>query len=177
MVRRLIALLLALGAATAAALSTAAPSGALTSQVSSEFKFVHGLLQAGGVDCDLTTYYVCGIGTFDGQAAVSRVEYPTDQRLLLDQGCALYDTVEVVTLLDGSGELVLAHDDALLCGPNPNWLLHAPATSYGNPFRVRSTWTVTSGSGVYDGVTGSGTWSVRWAGGAGSGGHVGELAD
>ena len=72
---------------------------------------------------------------------------------------------------------VLEHTDALLCGPNPNWLLHAPATSFGNPFRVTSDWTVVDGSGVYDGVTGGGTWSVRWAGGAGSGGHVGVLTD
>jgi|GEM_PF-3857915 len=153
----------------------AAPAAASAATVTSEFKFVHGLLQAGGVDCDLSVYYVCGVGTFDGQAAVSRVEYPTDQRLLLDEGCALYDTVEVVTLLDGSGELVIAHDDALLCGPNPHWLLHASATSFGNPFRVTSEWTVADGSGVYDGVSGAGTWSVRWAGGAGSGGHLGVL--
>ena len=166
-----------LACALALGLLVAAPAGASAATVTSEFKFVHGLLQAEGVSCDPAVYYVCGIGTFDGQAAVSRVEYPTDQRLLLDQGCALYDTVEVVTLLDGTGELVIAHDDALLCGPNPNWLLHASATSFGNPFRVTSDWTVVDGSGVFEGVSGAGTWSVRWAGGAGSGGHTGELAD
>ena len=163
--------------ALAAALLVTTPSAASAATVTSEFKFVNGLLRAGDVDCDLSVYYVCGIGTFDGRAAVSRVQYPTDQRLLLDHGCALYDTVEVVTLLDGSGELVIDHDDALLCGPNPNWLLHSSTTSFGNPFRVTSEWTVLDGSGVYEGVTGSGTWSVRWAGGAGSGGHVGVLAD
>ncbi|HTE73473.1 MAG TPA: hypothetical protein VK640_09790 [Actinomycetes bacterium] len=153
------------------------PSTASAATVTSEFAFVNGLLQAQGVDCDRTVYYVCGIGTFDGRAAVSRVEYPTDQRLLLDQGCALYDTVEVVTLVDGSGELVIAHDDALLCGPNPNWLLHASPSSFGNPFRVTSDWTVVDGSGAYEDTSGTGTWSVRWAGGAGSGGHVGVLTD
>ena len=166
-----------LACALVVGLLVAAPTGASAATVGSDFKFVNGLLRAEGVDCDLGVYYVCGIGTFDGQAAVSRVEYPTDQRLLLDQGCALYDTVEVVTLLDGSGELVIAHDDALLCGPNPYWLLHAPATSFGNPFRVTSGWTVVDGSGVYEGTTGAGTWSVRWAGGAGSGSHTGTLTD
>jgi hypothetical protein len=174
MARRLMVLVAVLVALTGGVV--AQPAAAETSTVTSEFKFVHGLLQAGGVDCDPTVYYVCGVGTFDGQAAVSRVEYPADQRLLLDQGCALYDTVEVVTLLDGSGGLVIAHDDALLCGPNPYWLLHAATTSFGNPFRVTSGWTVADGSGVYAGVTGTGTWSVRWAGGGGSGGHLGVLA-
>jgi hypothetical protein len=164
-----------LACALALGFLAAAPAGASAATITSDFKFVTGQLQAQGIECDLTVYYVCGVGTFDGQPAVTRVEYPTDQRLLLDQGCALYDTIEVVTLLDGSGELVLAHDDALVCGPNPNWLLHAPANSFGNPFRVTSGWTVADGSGVYDGATGSGTWSVRWAGGAGSGGHVGEI--
>jgi len=168
--RFILACALALGFVIAAPAATASAA-----TVTSEFKFVNGLLQAGGIECDLSVYYVCGVGTFDGEAAVTRVEYPTDQRLLLDQGCALYDTVEVVTLLDGSGELVIAHDDALLCGPNPHWLLHASATSFGNPFRVTSEWTVADGSGVYDGVSGAGTWSVRWAGGAGSGGHLGVL--
>jgi hypothetical protein len=154
----------------------AQPAVAGTSAVTSEFRYVAGLLRAQGIECDLSVYYVCGVGTFDGQPAVSRVQYPTDQRLLLDQGCALYDTVEVVTLLDGSGQLTLAHDDALLCGPSPNWLLHASGSSFGNPFTVESTWTVDSGTGVYEHVTGAGTWTVRrWAGGAGYGSHDGQL--
>ena len=150
-------------------------AAAATAVVTSDVKFVTGLLLAAGVECDPETYYVCGIGEFDGQAAVTRVEYPTNQRLLLDEGCALYDTVEVVTLLDGSGELVLEHLDAKVCGPNPNWLLHATDRSFGNPFRVTSSWTVDGGSGVYAGATGSGDWEVRWAGGAGSGGHTGTI--
>ena len=166
-----------LACALALGLLVAAPAGASAATVTSEFTFVNGLLRAGGIECDLTVYYVCGVGTFDGQDAVSRVEYPTDQRLLLDQGCALYDTVEVVTLVDGSGELVIAHDDALLCGPSSHWLLHASPSSFGNPFRVTSEWTVVDGSGAYDDTSGAGSWSVRWAGGAGSGGHVGVLTD
>ncbi len=173
MARRLVVLLAVMAALMGGLLAHRAT--AATSSVTSDFKFVNGLLLAAGVDCDPETYYVCGIGQFDGRAAVTRVEYPTNQRLLLDEGCALYDTVEVVTLLDGSGELVLEHLDAKLCGPSPNWLLHATDRSFGNPFRVTSSWTVDDGSGVYEGASGSGGWVVRWAGGAGSGGHSGTL--
>jgi len=172
MTRRLMGIVLGIAMAGA----SAAPASAATSTVTSDFKYVGGLLGAAGIECDPSVYYVCGVGSFDGEPAVSRVQYPTDQRLLLDRGCALYDTVEVVTLLDGSGELTLAHDDALLCGPSPHWLLHASASSFGNPFTVESTWTVDSGTGIYEGVAGSGTWTVRrWAGGAGSGSHQGVL--
>ena len=101
MARRLVVLLAVMAALMGGLLAHRAT--AATSSVTSDFKFVNGLLLAAGVDCDPATYYVCGIGEFDGQAAVTRVEYPTNQRLLLDEGCALYDTVEVVTLLDGSG--------------------------------------------------------------------------
>ena len=171
MTRRILA-----GCALVLGLLAVTPTGASAATVTSEFQFVNGLLRAEGVDCDTDVYYVCGVGEFDGQPAVTRVEWPTNQRLLLDQGCALYDTVEVVTLRDGSGELTIEHLDALLCGPNPHWLLHAPATSFGNPFRVSSEWSVVDGSGVYEGASGSGTWDVRWAGGAGSGGHTGTLS-
>ena len=165
-----------LACALAVAVVTTTAGAASAASVTSDFKFVNGNLRAAGVECDTDIYYVCGIGVFEGRDAVTRVELPTNQRLLLDQGCALYDTIEVITLRDGSGELTIEHLDALVCGPNPQWLLHAPATSFGNPFRVSSEWSVVDGSGVYEGATGSGTWNVRWAGGAGSGGHTGSLS-
>jgi hypothetical protein len=161
--------------AVLAALMSSGAASASAATITSDFRFVTGSLIAADIECDTSVYYVCGVGTFDDQAAVTRVEYPTNQRLLLDQGCALYETVEVITLRDGSGELRLEHVDALVCGPSPQWLLHASTNSFGNPFRVTSEWTVAGGSGVYEGATGSGTWEVRWSGGAGFGGHNGTV--
>ena len=69
-----------------------------------------------------------------------------------------------MTLVDGSGTLVIREDDTF-CTPGnstntPGNQLH----SFGNPFSIEGTWVVLNGTGVFEDATGSGTNSSRGAG-------------
>jgi hypothetical protein len=175
MVRRLVALLLALGAATAAALSTAAPSGALTTEVSSELQIWGGGSSAPAHACDIDLYALCSSGTFDGAEVTTTIVH--DDGEFLESSCVLYLVHETVTRTDGSGSVVLFHE-ATLCAPTVNWWRnHESLRAFGNPFSVTSTWDVVAGSGtgVYAGATGSGTWTARFAGESGHAEHAGTI--
>lgn len=166
-------LLLALAATLA---GTAQTAGATTlTSVSSTFSYAKGALTSSGYACDHTTFYVCGIGTFDGRAALSLVHYPSTTPEFDGSGCIRYVVDETLLLTAQTGTLVLRHT-LTLCPPTPHWFNNQGGSSNGNPFRVTSTWTVLGGSGVHDGTAGQGTWTAWWAGAAGFGNHTGALS-
>jgi hypothetical protein len=168
-------LLLALAAALTGTTGTASTAGATTlTAVTSTFSYAKGALTASDYDCDYSTFYVCGIGTFDGKPALSLVHYPSTAPEFDGSGCVLYVVDETLLLAAGSAGLELRHA-LTLCPPTPNWFKNRGGGSNGNPFRVTSTWTVIDGSGTYDRTTGQGTWTVWWAGNAGFGHHAGTL--
>jgi hypothetical protein len=172
MTRRLIVLLLLLTATVGGAL--AAPATAATSAVTSDFQIFGGKSRAVAHACDTTLYALCATGTFGGAAASSTIVH--DDGVFLDSSCVLYVVEEDVVLTDGSGSVVLDHE-ATLCPPTANWWKNRGYKSFGNPFSVESTWTVRpgSGTGVFAGATGSGTWTAFFAGESGSAEHTGTI--
>ena len=129
------------------------------------------------MDCDLSIYHVCGIGTFDGQPATSSFYHPTSGGDFVGD-CFVYESVdELIELLDGSGTLTLHHTDATICPPNGNWWRNQGFGSNGNPWHIDTDWALDCGTSVYADLTRGGKWSAFWAGWAGSGRHRGDIAD
>jgi len=73
-----------------------------------------------------------------------------------------------ITLSSGAGTLTLA-GDGTVCFPGNSTLAPGAAKSFGNPFRLTFTWTVSGGTGVFSGASGSGTGTTK---GAGESGHT-----
>lgn len=160
-------------AVTVMATATARPVAA--DSVTSSFSYNLGALTAEGLSCDLTRYHTCGVGSFDGQPATSSFYLPTSGGGFFGD-CFRYDFVdELIELRDGSGSLTLRHTPTI-CPPTANWWKNRGFASNGNPWHLESTWTIVSGTGVYAGASGAGTWSAFWAGWAGVGQHSGEIS-
>jgi hypothetical protein len=172
MARRLMVLLAFLGALMGGVV--AQPAAAGTSTVTSDFQIFGGRSQATTHACDTDLYDLCAVGTFDGAAATSTIVH--DDGVFLDSSCVLYVVEETVALADGTGSVLLDHE-ATLCAPTVNWWKNRGYGSFGNPFSVESTWTVRAGSGtgVFSGTTGSGTWTAFFAGESGFAGHNGSI--
>ena len=168
---RRVALILAFAVVTLGATATSAAAETVTSS----FQYNKGALTAAGVDCDLSIYHTCGIGTFDGQPATSSFYIPTSGGDFVGD-CFVYESVdELIELLDGSGSLTLHHTDVTICPPNGNWWRNQGFGSNGNPWHIETDWAVDSGTGVYADASGGGEWSAFWAGWAGSGQHIGDI--
>ena len=172
MARRLIVLL----TVTAALMGGLAHgAAAATSAVTSDFQIYAGRSQAAAHVCDTELYALCAVGSFGGEPATSTIVH--DEGVFLDSSCVLYIVEETVTLQDGSGALLLDHE-ATLCARTVNWWKNRGYGSFGNPFSVESTWTVRAGSGtgIFAGATGSGTWTAAFAGESGFASHRGTLS-
>jgi hypothetical protein len=149
-------------------------SGATADTVTSHISYNRGTLTAAAIDCD-PVYFICGVGTFDGQPATFAFYPPTDEGQFVGD-CFQYTEVdEVVELQDSSGSLLLRHT-VTICPPNPNWWKNQGFVSFGNPWDLESTWTVVSGTGVYADASGDGSWTAFWAGASGTGKHSGDIA-
>jgi hypothetical protein len=175
MARRLMVLLAALAALAALTGGVVVqPAAAGTSTVTSHFQIFGGRSQATTHTCDTDLYDLCAVGTFDGTAATSTIVH--DDGVFLDSSCVLYLVEETVTLADGTGSVLLDHE-ATLCAPTVNWWKNRGYGSFGNPFSVESTWTVRTGSGtgIYAGATGGGTWTAFFAGESGFASHTGSI--
>jgi hypothetical protein len=149
-------------------------SGASADAVTSHISYNRGTLTAAGLGCG-PVYFICGVGTFDGQPATFAFYPPTDEGRFVGD-CFEYSEVdEVVELQDGSGSLLLRHT-VTICPPTPNWWKNRGLASFGNPWDLESVWTVVSGTGVYADASGSGSWTAFWAGASGAGRHSGDIA-
>jgi hypothetical protein len=73
-----------------------------------------------------------------------------------------------ITLSSGAGTLTLI-GDGTVCFPGNSTFAPGAAKSFGNPFGLTFTWTVTGGTGVFAGASGSGTGASK---GAGESGHT-----
>ena len=106
----------------------------------------------------------CGVGHIRGFGkATVRFEFISGEPV---DSCGHGIFVTTIALQDGSGTLVLEEDDTFC---NPGSSADAPGNqlhSFGNPFSIEGTWVVTSGTGVFEGATGSGTNSGRAGGDA-----------
>jgi hypothetical protein len=113
-------------------------------------------------------FLVCGTGKVAGfGSATSTFEILTFD---LDPATACGETTFRYTIMlsSGAGTLILT-GDGTVCFPGNSFFAPGAMKSFGNPFQLGFTWTVTGGTGVFAGATGSGTGMTK---GAGESGHT-----
>jgi hypothetical protein len=169
--RRLLALILAVGTIASVAGSATAASTSATFQV-----FFGGKAQTAH-PC-AAEFFLCGGGALAGYGAatttiaISGFTHPWDSR-----GCLGITFLETITLADGSGSVTLA-EGGDLCAPSAaaaDLPLAGLIHTYGAPYRAGLTYTVVAGTGVFAGSSGSGTASLVTAGESGFVQLVGTL--
>lgn len=114
------------------------------------------------------TSFLCGTGNVAGfGAATSTFEILTFD---FDPETACGDTTirYTITLSSGAGTLIL-NGEGTVCFPGKSFFAPGAAKSFGNPFELTFTWTVSGGTGIFAGATGSGTGVTT---GAGESGHT-----
>ena len=111
-------------------------------------------------------FVVCGTGTVagfgDATSTLDLIAFSFDPAT----GCGTATAEFVITLADGSTLTLL--ETGTICWPGaagtaPGSLFH----SFGNPVRLDFTFTVVDGTGVFEGLTGSGTMTGKLAGESG----------
>jgi hypothetical protein len=107
--------------------------------------------------------FFCGSGTVSGFGAAEYVLVPTAAPVPLPNGCSSVDAQATVTLRDGSGSLTLAIDGTV-CFPGNSQEAPGALKSFGNPFTATGTFTISGGTGVFAGATGSGNATLKGAG-------------
>jgi hypothetical protein len=113
-------------------------------------------------------FFLCGTGEVTGYgSATSTFEILTFD---LDPATACGETTFRYTIMlsSGAGTLILT-GGGTVCFPGNSTFAPGAMKSFGNPFRLTFTWTVTAGTGVFAGATGSGTGVTK---GAGESGHT-----
>ena len=111
-------------------------------------------------------FLVCGTGEVAGfGSATSTFEILT---IDFDPATACGETTfrYTITLSSGAGTVTLT-GDGTVCFPGNSTFAPGAMKSFGNPFQLTFTWTVTGGTGVFAGATGSGTGVTKTAGESG----------
>jgi hypothetical protein len=151
-----LARLVVVAAALLPAASLAAGSAAATS-ASFQATFVDVYSQC---PTNPPTLVFCGDGTVAGyDAASSTVGLTAPPAPIPGTDCLAISAVRTITLADGSGSLTLA-ESGTLCPPSEA----AGDNAAGSPFTVAKTYTITGGTGVFAGASGSGSDVNRSAG-------------
>jgi len=104
----------------------------------------------------------CGTGTIAGYGAASFVLVPTGVPVPAD-GCLEIPAQVILTLADGGGTLTLS-GTGLACTPGRSGEAPGQERSFGNPLRATGTFSVTGGTGVFAGATGTISGTLRLAG-------------
>ena len=107
--------------------------------------------------------FFCGSGSVAGYGAADYLLVPTASPVPLPNGCSAVDAQVTVTLRDGSGSLTVAVQGTA-CFPGNSQQAPGALKSFGNPFTATGPFTVTGGTGVFAGATGSGTATLKGAG-------------
>ena len=149
-------------------LGLAAVPAAGAQTVSLEARFHESGGRAAAHPC-APTALLCGRGTLEGfGAATSTFEILTFTNFDPETSCADTTIRYTIALASGAGTLVLT-ETGVVCFPGRSTLAPGALKSFGNPFRLTTTWTVTDGTGVFAGASGSGSAKTR---GAGDGGQT-----
>ena len=166
--------ILLLGTVGLLMLLVAVPAGAATTKAfSADFREFFG--KAPAHPC--ANAFTCGVGSVAGYgAATSLFDIVGFGGYDPDTGCGPTTTQRTISLADGSGTLVLA-GTGTVCFPGRSFETPGASSghSYGNPALLELTWTVTGGTGVFAGATGSGTERFRNAGDSGNASLSGTL--
>ena len=152
----LAAMLLALAAVPAAGAQT----------ISLEGRFHESAGRAVAHPCSPPAF-LCGRGVLEGfGTATSTFEVLTFTNFDPETSCADATVRYTIMLTSGAGTLVLT-ETGVVCFPGKSTLAPGAVKSFGNPFSLTTTWTVTGGTGVFAGVSGSGSAKTHAAGDGG----------
>jgi len=100
-----------------------------------------------------------GEGTIAGVGAAFSTASLTGSLVPLGNGCFALTARRIITLDNGGGTLILA-ESGTKCPPSAT----AGVNAQGSPYTVDKTYTISAGTGVFAGATGSGTDVNRSAG-------------
>ena len=127
---------------------------------------VEGTIKGGTIRPDAASCAgaICGDGTLAPFGAAGYV-YAPETFEQLDRSCFAVTAVLNVALLDGRGTLDLATESAA-CFRGNAANTKGSERSWGNAVTDSGTWSVTGGTGIFDGATGEGTFIARAAGAA-----------
>jgi hypothetical protein len=111
-------------------------------------------------------HFLCGTGTVAGYGAATSTFDITGFDPIGDTNCADLSAVRTITLVSDGSTLEL--DEAgTVCFPGKSASAPGAQKSFGNPGDIETAFTVSGGTGVFDGATGSGTDSDMPAGDSG----------
>jgi hypothetical protein len=162
-------MLLLIAAMAGSLLLTAPADAATTSAFDASFKETFG--RAHSKPCE---HFLCGTGTVAGYGAATSVFDITDFAPIEDTNCADLSAVRTITLVSDGSTLELG-EVGTVCFPGNSSLAPGAQNSFGNPGTIRTTFTVTGGTGAFEGATGSGTDTDMPAGDAGHASLSGTL--
>jgi hypothetical protein len=149
----------------AALLALVAVPAAAAQTVSLEASFKESFGRADAHPCPLA--FACGRGEVEGfGAATSTFEILSFENLDPETSCGDATIRYTITLTSGAGTLVLT-ETGVACFPGKSPLAPGSLKSFGNPSTLTATWTVTGGTGVFAGASGSGSSTAHFAGDAG----------
>ena len=144
---------LLLAAGVAVSLLISAPAGAATtSAFKASFKETFGRAHS-KQPCE---HFLCGAGTVTGYGAATSTFDITDFAPIGDTNCADLSAVRTITLVSGPSTLEL-DEVGTVCFPGNSTFAPGAQKSFGNPGKIQTTFTVSGGTGVFAGATGSGT--------------------
>lgn len=147
-------------------LVVASPAMAATTQAF-EARFNEGFGRATAHPCPTTELFsFCGTGTITGFGdATSLTEVVSFENFDPETSCADVVLRRTITLADGSSLVLM--ETGIVCFPGKSSLAPGSAKSFGNPFRIEATFTIVSGTGIFEGAQGSGTDVIMTAGDTG----------
>ena len=161
-------LLLIAGMAVSLLLSAPAVATS-TSAFDASFKETFGRAQS--KPCE---HFLCGTGTVAGYGAATSVFDITDFAPIGETNCADLSAIRTITLVSDGSTLEL-DEVGTVCFPGSSSFAPGAQKSFGNPGKIQTTFTVTDGTGVFEGATGSGTDTDMPAGDAGHASLSGTL--
>ena len=153
-------LTLALSAATFAVSSASEALAQTTLSFEAEFKESFG--RAASKPCE---HFLCGRGTTAGFGAATSTLDIVSFEPIEETNCADITLARVITLADGS--TLTLDEDGVVCFPGKSFLAPGSQQSFGNPGTFEGTYTITDGTGVFAGASGTGSTTFTAAGDAG----------
>jgi hypothetical protein len=163
-------MLLLTAAMAVSLLLAASANAATTSAFDASFKETFGRAHS-KQPCE---HFLCGAGTVAGYGAATSVFDITDFAPIGDTNCADLSAVRTITLVSDNSTLEL-DEVGTVCFPGNSSFAPGAQKSFGNPGMIETTFTVSDGTGVFEGATGSGTDTDMPAGDAGHASLSGTL--
>lgn len=110
----------------------------------------------------------CGVGSVAGDGAATITILDESFSEIPGSDCLAVTRAEEIDLTSGAGSLILV-SSGTFCRPGGSGNSHASPSSYGAPGRFNLSYTIDSAdsTGIFAGVTGSGTETMTVAGGIG----------